>query len=276
MKNRRAISRLTTCLMSATIFLSTLSFANAQLKQTGQPTTASQRVSIDRIDHTRFDLLLRKYVNRDGQVNYAAWKSSTTDRQQLQNYIAELSTASTTQSSRRENQLAYWINAYNAVTIEGILEVYPTSSIRNHTKKLGYNIWTDLKFLVDGRELSLEDIEHKILRKMSEPRIHFAIVCASVGCPRLLNEAYVGDRLDKQLKTNTTDFFSRKQNLQLQNGHLKLSAILKWFGSDFGKTQPQQIQYVMTYFPDGIRNELRQGEFRISFLDYDWDLNEQK
>jgi len=114
--------------------------------------------------------------------------------------------------------LAYWINAYNALTVEGILRVYPTTSIRNHTAKLfGYNIWKKLYLYSGGGKINLDSIEHKVLRKMDEPRIHFAIVCASIGCPRLLNKAYASDRIDNQLTTNAIDFFSRSQNLQFDS-----------------------------------------------------------
>ena len=139
--------------------------------------------------------------------------------------------------------LAFWINAYNATTIEGILQVYPTSSIRNHTAKVaGYNLWKDLPLLVGGKPHSLDAMEHQILRKMGEPRIHFAIVCASVGCPRLMNEAYTPDRIEEQLALNTRDFFSRSQNFQVdQSGVMHVSSILDWFGEDFGPTQQAQF-----------------------------------
>ena len=119
--------------------------------------------------------------------------------------------------------MAYWINAYNAVTLEGILAVYPTDSIRKHTDKNSYDIWNHLKFISGDQQISLNDIEHKVLRKMNEPRIHFAIVCASIGCPRLLNEAYVPQKLEQQLATNSTDFFSRSRNLQFDQASNQLS-----------------------------------------------------
>ena len=148
----------------------------------GRQTTGT--VSLDDIDHSEWDQLLRKYVDDNGMVNYRAWHASQTDRRKLSQYLNQLSTASSGASSSRDGKLAFWINAYNAVTVHGILREYPTSSIRNHTAKLyGYNIWKDLKLQVDGSAYSLDDIEHKLLRKMGEPRIHFAIVCASIGCP---------------------------------------------------------------------------------------------
>jgi len=142
----------------------------------GLAVPAAERVPAAQIDHSSWDALLGKYVDAEGMVHYAAWKDTPADVARLDRYIDHLSTASFSQQTPRATQLAYWINAYNAVTIKGILREYPTSSIRNHTAKLfGYNIWKNLKLRVAGNAYSLEQIEHEILRKMGEPRIHFAI-----------------------------------------------------------------------------------------------------
>ena len=264
--------------LAGIVALTTIATSSGQLRTVGQKTTSTQRQSIDQIDHSPFDLLLKKYVNDDGEVNYSALKASTSDRQALQQYLNLLSTADLNQQASRNGKLAYWINAYNAITLEGILAVYPTSSIRNHTKKLGYNIWTDLKLIVGDSQINLEDIEHKVLRKMNEPRIHFAIVCASTGCPRLLNQAYTAGQLENQLTINTTDFFSRSRNLKFDRSRnqLQLSSIIKWFGSDFGSDQNAQISKILPYFPDSVQTAVQRGGYRISYQDYDWSLNEQK
>lgn len=236
-----------------------------------------QRVSIDQIDHASYDQLLQKYVNDDGMVAYKAWHGNATDRKQLKDYLAHLSQASPKKPASREAKLAYWMNAYNAVTIEGILRVYPTSSIRNHTAKVwGYNIWKNLLLHVGEQKFSLEDIEHKVLRKMDEPRIHFAIVCASIGCPRLLNRAYVADSVEEQLATNTKDFFSRSQNLKMTGNTLALSKIVDWYGTDFAPSPEQQVQKLVKYFPESTQQVVSKGNFRVSYQSYDWDLNEQK
>ena len=155
---------------------------------------------MDVIEHDIWGQLLAKHVDDRGRVNYRNWQASQADSAALDEYLNRLSTASRSIPASREAQFAFWINAYNAVTVKGILREYPTSSIRNHTAKLyGYNIWKDLLLAVDGLRVSLEDMEHKVLRKMGDPRIHFAIVCASHSCPRLLNQAYVAQHLDAQL-----------------------------------------------------------------------------
>ena len=233
--------------------------------------------SMDDILHRRFDVLLKRYVDSDGYVKYSDWHSSEEDRRQLQQYLKELSQADLNKPASHEARLAFWINAYNAVTIEGILQEYPTDSIRNHTSRLGgYNIWKDLPLKVGGRSYSLDAIEHQILRKMSEPRIHFAIVCASVGCPRLLNEAYTSERVNEQLALNARDFFSRTQNLRLEpNGTLQVSSILKWFGADFGSSEEARIGYLQTYFPTQIQQQLGRTTPNVTYLNYDWSLNDQ-
>ena len=244
----------------------------------GQRWARSQQVSIAQIRHDSFEALLKRYVDADGYVNYKAWHASRTDRVQLQNYLKQLSRANPSLAASRHAKIAFWINAYNAVTLEGILQVYPTSSIRNHTAKVvGYNIWKQLKLPVGDREYSLEDIEHKMLRKMNEPRIHFSIVCASIGCPRLRNEAYVASRLESQLADNARDFFSRTQNLQVdvQRRTLRMSAIVNWFGSDFGATKSQQLAYLSKYMPAQALQLARQPNVKVSYLKYNWNLNDQ-
>jgi hypothetical protein len=167
------------------------------------------------------------------------------DRQALNQYLDHLSTGGTGKGTSADAKLAFWINAYNAVTVHGILREFPTTSIRNHTARLvGYNIWKHLQLYVDGKLWSLEDIEHKILRKMNEPRIHFAIVCASISCPRVLNEAYTPATVQMQLDTNARDFFSRPQNFQHNSGNFQLSAILDWFGSDFGSSKANRLRMI--------------------------------
>jgi hypothetical protein len=244
----------------------------------GKRWPANQQLSMNDVDHAPFNALLRKYVDDDGYVDYTAWKSSLPDRRVLRNYLKELSRGSTTRPAGRQARLAFWINAYNAVTLEGILDVYPTSSIREHTAKLfGYNIWTDLPLNVGEGTYSLEQIEHQILRKLGEPRIHFAIVCASVGCPRLRNEAYTASRLEEQLADNARDFFSRRSNFRFdgQRKQFYVSLILKWFDSDFGQTQVDRFGYLKPYLPASARGAATDPQTSVSFLDYDWSLNDQ-
>lgn len=242
----------------------------------GKAVPASQRVAMSDIDHGSWDALLRKYVDDQGMVSYRNWKASASSVKELDDYIAHLATAKLTKASKSEH-LAFWINAYNAVTIKGILREYPTSSIRNHTAKLwGYNIWKNLKLQVDGKQLSLDDIEHKVLRTLDEPRIHFAIVCASIGCPKLLNRAYQPDQIEEQLAQNARDFFADPAKFKWTGNKLQVSPILKWFGEDFGSTTAEQLKAIAPYLPKATQAVATSGDASVSYLGYDWGLNDKK
>ncbi|MEM9643507.1 MAG: DUF547 domain-containing protein [Planctomycetota bacterium] len=242
----------------------------------GQQKPQGSAVSFDQINHKDFGALLARYVTAKGEVDYRGWKKNKNDRQRLLNYLNHLSSGNPTLKSSRQATLAFWINAYNAVTIEGILQVYPTTSIRNHTAKLiGYNIWDDLQIHVGGKPYSLNQIEHEILRPMKEPRIHFAIVCASKGCPRLLNQAYTADRIHDQLELNSKNFFEQPQNAKLTGQTLALSSILDWFSEDFGDNPSEKLKTIRRWMPADMASGLaRAGKVKITYVDYDWSINE--
>lgn len=246
----------------------------------GKAVPAAQQVSMDQIDHSDWNTLLQKYVNDAGQINYKAWKASEADSAALDAYLNNLSTASTSTEATAQSQLAFWINAYNAVTVKGILQVYPTTSIRNHTAKVvGYNIWKDLLLIVGDSQISLDSMEHKVLREMGEPRIHFAIVCASHSCPRLLNQAYTANALDEQLTLNTKNFFANAENFQhdAQRQRFRMSSIMSWFAQDFGQNQAAQLATIAPYLPTREAYDAAvNNRVGVSYLEYDWSLNEQK
>lgn len=244
----------------------------------GRPTPAAQCVPVEQIDHSIWDSLLQRYVNASGDVAYAAWHDSAADCVQLDNYLAQLSAACFPETTSRSALLAYWINAYNAVTVAGILREYPTTSIRNHTPALlGYNVWKDFKLAVGPAEFSLEQIEHQILRPLGEPRIHFAIVCASKGCPRLRSEAYVASRLEDQLADNARWFFAEPTKLaaDARARTLAVSPILLWFARDFGPDEAAQLNAITPWLPTDVQVLLATGAPRLRYLDYDWRLNDQ-
>lgn len=271
-----ARTTLLACAVAASTFICTSVRAGAPVYVGFQ---TNQAVSMDSIDHAPWNAILKKYVDKNGMVNYRTLKANPSDTASLTNYLATLSTANPQVAAKRESKLAFWINAYNAVTVQGILREYPTTSIRNHTAKVvGYNIWHDLQLYVGGTPYSLDSIEHKILRKMSEPRIHFAIVCASIGCPRLLNEAYTAEKLNEQLEINSKDFFSRSQNFRYdKNGRrFYMSALMDWFGGDFGSSQADQLRRIAGWLPADAQAAAASNAVSISHLDYDWKLNSQK
>ncbi len=242
--------------------------------------SAERLVPLDQIDHGPWGRLLKKYVDAQGMVDYTAWKRSSDDRAALDRYLAELGRGDPGVKTPKAAVLAFWINAYNALTIQGILQHYPTSSIRNHTARVfGYNIWDDLLLPVGTAKYSLNDIEHKILRKQGEPRMHFTIVCASIGCPPLSNEAYLPETLEAQLSENTRVFFSRSKHFQADHASrtVRVSPILKWFSEDFGPTAQQGLIGLVDYLPgEATRRMITDGKFKVRYLDYDWGLNDQR
>ena len=244
----------------------------------GKQVASNRLIPVESIDHAAWDALLSKYVDDRGQVDYKAWKAAKSDVRLLDEYLNQLSAASISRKSSKQARLAFWINAYNAVTVKGILREYPTTSIRNHTARIwGYNIWDDLQLQVASKPYSLNDIEHKLLRKMDEPRIHFAIVCASIGCPRLLNKAYVPEKIEEQLSLNAKDFFADRSKFRIDKADntVYASPILDWFGEDFGKTSAEQLRTIAPYVPAADREFVSGGRAELEFLDYDWGLNKQ-
>ena len=229
------------------------------------------------VDHSVFDGLLKRHVDDTGLVNYKAWKGP--DEEALRNYLKSIGKVDPNPLARSE-RLAFWINAYNALTIQGILEFYPVKSIKDKVNRiLGFNIWDDYPTTVNGKAYSLNDIEHKVLRKMGEPRIHFAIVCASVGCPKLRNEAYTGVNLNPQLEDQAIYFFAQPRNLRIDRAgkSVYLSSILDWFAEDFGGSDRAKLDFSSKYLSEEKDGEfLRSGEPKVKYQDYDWSLNEQK
>lgn len=244
----------------------------------GRESPAAERIAISDVSHQSWDELLRRNVDADGFVDYTGWKQSSEDMRQLDEYLAALSRVDEAHDATAEQRLAFWINAYNALTVRGILREYPTTSIQNHVARVwGYNIWRDLKLIVGDRRYSLGEIEHAVLRKMNEPRIHFAIVCASRGCPRLLNEAYSAERLEEQLSRNTLAFFAdpTKFSFDAERRELRLSPILNWFAADFGASTPAVLQRIANWLPEPTQAVAQSKDVRVTYLDYDWSLNDQ-
>jgi hypothetical protein len=238
------------------------------------------KVPLADIDHSSFGTLLAKYADERGQVAYAEWKASTADVQALHTYLAALGGADLESPAPRTAVLAFWINAYNALTLAGVLHLYPMASIRDHAARLvGFNVWKDVKLHVGGRAFSLDDIEHDILRVMGEPRVHFALVCASNGCPLLRNRAYTSGRLDAELDANARAFFERPESLRVNPDErvVELSELLKWYGEDFADSPAGQIAALRRFFPTNADwSWLDDSEVRVEYLPYDWKLNDRR
>ncbi len=222
--------------------------------------------------HKAFDALLKKYVSAEGKVNYRGFIK---DSVSLNRYLNLLSKAvPDVKTWSKEEQMAYWINAYNAFTIKLIIKYYPIKSIKDIGSSIQIpfvNTPWDIKFIAIGNEkLDLNTIEHGKLRKeFDDPRIHMALVCASKSCPILLNEAYDPKRLDQQLTLQTKAFLADPFRNKISPDKPQLSMIFNWYGMDFTKKGVSVTTFVNAYSPIKIKLKAK-----INYLDYDWGLNE--
>ena len=220
--------------------------------------------------HVLWTSLLQKYVDADGQVNYDSWQKNP---KQLNQYLAWLSAQNMSQISPSSERLAYWINLYNAYTISLILQHYPIQSIRSISAESVKNPWK-INFipLSDGRLLSLDALENLIIRKnFSEPRIHFALVCAAKSCPPLRREAYVSEKLETQLQEQGRIFINDPGKNQFHQGLARISPVFDWFKDDFGSSKEERINYLNRYAREHISIDVQ-----LEYMSYDWQLNEQK
>jgi len=211
--------------------------------------------------HNTWNAQLQKYVDEKGNVNYSKWLKE--GKKELDNYLKNLQQFVPNENWSKNQILAYWINAYNAFTIQLILNNYPVKSIKDIKKPWGRTV-----FFSDEKKYSLEDIEHKILRKMGESRIHFAINCASASCPKLNNKAYSAKNIEIELEQATRDFLNDTHKNQISETQLKLSKIFLWFGKDFGNKN-ERLKFINKYTKTVVTNKAK-----ISYLSYDWALNE--
>ena len=212
------------------------------------------------ISHELFSNLLKEYVSGEGNVNYKGFKEN---HSKLKDYIEYLSENAPVETWSKQEKLAYWINAYNALTIDLILKHYPIKSIKDIKDPWDQGLWE-----LGGTMYSLNQIEHDILRKMDEPRIHFAVVCASYSCPKLLNEAFTAPKLDQQLTKATKEFLNDSKRNEISRNKLKLSKIFQWFTKDF-EQNGSLIDFLNLYSDIEISAKAKK-----SFKDYNWSLNE--
>jgi hypothetical protein len=227
-----------------------------------------------------FTALLRDHVH-NGHVNYETMKGDA----RLNEYIRYLSTANPDTISSWNGQLAFWINAYNAFTLKLICDRYPVESINElHSgglilgTLLKTTIWDKDIAVIHGATLSLNTIEHEIIRKrFQEPRIHFALVCASKSCPPLRSEAFEGSRLDEQLDDQGRAFLRNDELnfFDLENRTASISKIFRWFEEDFGSTERALLVFLSRFLPEPEAEDIRMHAdmWRISYRDYDWNLN---
>lgn len=220
-------------------------------------------------DHSAFDALLKKHVSMEGWVDYAALKG---DASLLDAYITSIGEASFDQLGRDE-KLALLINAYNAFTLRLILDYYPIESIKDIPADMR---WEHVRWKLGSQTLSLNQLEQEHIRpKFKEPRIHFALVCAAVGCPKLRNEAYMANRIEEQLQDQADYCHRGKRWLRFEPGSdtIYLTRLYQWYGDDFRQVGGSPLEYAARYVP-ALRQAMENGKTpRIEWLEYSWKLN---
>lgn len=238
------------------------------------------------IDHSAWDGLLKTYVKPapDGvnRVDYKAFKANAHGA--LKRYVARLEAVRPTTLDKPE-QIAFWVNLYNAKTVDIILDHYPVASIRDISLEkslLGFlkktvgagGPWKAEVVKVDGRALSLDNIEHDILRPIyKDPRIHYAVNCASYGCPNLQRDAFTGATLDAQLDAGARAFINHPRGLKVDSGRIRASSIYDWFQADFGGSAAAVLEHARRYAEPQLKAAL-EGRTSIDSYDYDWRLND--
>jgi hypothetical protein len=259
---------------------------------------AQDEATADRSFHyDDYGAVLNEFVDDGGLVDYAALKDG---RERLNAYTGALAKLDRTAYEvwNEKEKIAFWINAYNGLTLILIIDHYPIKSSRLRSVVFPKNSimqipgrWKKITFEVMGEPITLDAIEHKVLRaRFDEPRIHVALVCAALSCPELRNEPFVAERLDEQLDDQAQKFLAndRKFVIDREAGVVRLSAIFDWFAEDFvghygtgdpagrrsEKTQAV-INFVSEYVSDADGEYLASGDYRIKYLDYDWTLNER-
>ena len=258
----------------------------------GMTATEAAAAPATGFDHAyqEYATLLARHV-RDGRVDY---RGLVADRAALAAVAASFGgvDAASERAWPRDQRLAFWINAYNLFTLQAIVDHYPiqagwfTLGPRNSIRQIA-GVWDRLTWRVAGRHVTLDDIEHRILRpEFKEPRIHFAVNCASVGCPPLRSEPYRASSLGAQLDANARSYLASPQGLRVDAGALVVTSILKWYGDDFvdrfgvdppaGRTPTQAaiLRVLDTFGPPQAAALARDPTAQIRFLDYDWTLND--
>lgn len=232
-------------------------------------------------DHSAWTALLQKYVvaGADGvnRVHYAAFKSEA--QPALKAYVKALEATKVTALGRAE-QFAFWANLYNAKTVDIILDAYPVKSIKDIS--LGGGVvasitggpWKAKVLNVEGQKLSLDDIEHKILRTyFKDPRVHYAVNCASFGCPNLGREAFTGANLEASLDAGAAAYINHERGFAVKDGEVKASSIYKWFAEDFGGNAQGVLAHARKFASPELKQKL-ESITEIADYGYDWNLND--
>ena len=240
---------------------------------------ASDESNAERIEHAAWQEILDAYVRPDeagvNLVDYAALKESAADSAKLAAYLEELQGIDPTGYARAE-QMAYWINFYNALTVQTVASEYPVDSIRDIHETLIPNSgpWQDVRARVNGRDLTLDDIEHGILRPIwRDPRIHYAVNCAAYGCPNLRRTVFTAANLEAQLEAGARAYVNDLRGVDfVDEDFIVLSGIYTWFVEDFGDSEEGVIAHLVEYADADLASRLEDFAGAIDY-EYDWSVN---
>ena len=257
--------------LTALALFSALVCTSAPTERMALPTSMQEKGGPSADLHKSWDELLKAHV-KDGLVDY---KGLVKEKEELHAYCKLLSNTPPTEAWSKDDQLAFWINTYNAFTVQLIVDNYPVKSIKDLNPSLSvpllHTVWTSTKFKIGDKEYSLDDVENKLLRdKFKEARIHFAINCASMSCPPLRNEAFIGKRVQEQLDDQARSFINNPRYNKITKSKADLSKIFTWFSGDF-KKHGTVVDFLNKYSKVKI-----DADAELSYMDYDWSLNEQK
>ena len=233
-----------------------------------------QPTSGESFSHELFDQVLQEHVDEAGQVNYTKLKANP---EKLEAYLDLLAFSANPKELPYNAQLAFWVNAYNALVIKGVVDRYPITSVRKVKRFSGF--FYRLKFWVAGKTYTLDYIEHDIIRKeFVDPRVHFVLGCASSSCPPLANRAYTADTIEERLEIATFNFVQNPEQVRIDRAerHLYLSKIFKWYEDDFKEGYDGAVDFLADYLPPEDTEFLESTEVKLRYLDYDWTLNDQK
>ena len=271
------MNRLRTTLLTVLLLIISAHVFAAPSKDLWKRWTVNDPLSTKTIDHSHWQAFLQKYVKPNSRnvnlVDYAGVNNN--DEEKLDQYLRALQ-AIDIDNYNRNVQMAYWINLYNALTIDVVLQHYPVDSIKDINISPGFfsvGPWDRKLVEVEGIKLSLNDIEHRILRPIwNDPRVNYALNCASIGCPNLQTTVFSGANLDPMLTKAATDYINSNRGVYIIDDKLSVSKIYKWFEEDFGGTDQDVIKHLKIYAKPNLRSKLSKIN-KISDSTYNWNLN---
>ena len=255
--------------------------------QTDRPETQSRDIPLQQdpdmsVDHTPWNRLLSKYLIRcepeegPNRIDYGALSANPKDRTALKAYLEDLASVAVSKL-KPDPQFAFWANLYNALTVDVVLSHYPARSIRTINISPGFfstGPWGAKLITVESEKLSLDDIEHEILRpRWRDPRVHYALNCASIGCPNLAPKAYSPTTLEADLDAAARAYINSPRGVAVTKSGLRLSKIYDWYAEDFGDGQKGLLAHLTKYAGKALAQELANHP-RIVRYDYDWALND--